>query len=213
MNKSTLKIKRGISKDEFSKAVETISDVYEQLTEQLQSLRNQCDDLQARLNDQYANDKEIVRLQEIIDEQDSELQYGFGITKEENEIITEWIKKHNLKEHGSETVYYGAIGGGMTYIFTPTSIGTVCKIKCSCGEEFCFRELWAEKVKYCRYCAYCISGDCFYCTCKEIELKRIDRVTNCKEFVLSEMGDVETGKQYKPRSTKEKQSEYQLKLF
>ena len=70
-------------------------------------------------------------------------------------------------------------------------------------------------MKYCRYCAYCISGDCFYCACKEIELKRIDRITNCKEFVLSEMGDDETGKQYKPRSTKEKQSEteYQLKLF
>ena len=108
MNESTLKIKRDISKDEFSKAIETISDVYEQFKEQLQSLRNQCDDLQAKLNDQYANDKEIVRLQKIIDEQDSELRYGFGITKEENEIITEWIKKHNLKEHGSETVYYGA---------------------------------------------------------------------------------------------------------
>ena len=130
MNESTLKIKRDISKDEFSKAIETISDVYEQFKEQLQSLRNQCDDLQAKLNDQYANDKEIVRLQEIIDEQNSELQYGFGITKEENEIITEWIKKHNLKKHGSEIVYYGAIGGGMTYIFVPTSIGTVGSCRC-----------------------------------------------------------------------------------
>ena len=68
-------------------------------------------------------------------------------------------------------------------------------------------------MKYCRYCAYCISGDCFYCTCKEIELKHINKSTNSLQFVLSEMGDVETGKQYKPRSTKEKQSEYQLKLF
>lgn len=63
------------------------------------------------------------------------------ILQEENKIITEWIKKHNLKKHGSETVYCGAIGGGMTYIFTPTSIGTVGKIRCSCGEEFCFRNL------------------------------------------------------------------------
>ena len=141
MNKSTLKIKRDISKDEFSKAVETISDVYEQLTEQLQSLRNQRDDLQARLNDQYANDKEIARLKEIIDEQDTELRNGFGITKEENNAITEWERKHNLEKHGSETVYYGAVGGGMTYIFVPTSIGTVCTVKCSCGEEFCFRDL------------------------------------------------------------------------
>ena len=141
MNRPILKIKRYIDKSKFSEAVEIINNGYEQLEERVHSLQTKCDDLQAKLNDQYANDKEIVRLQEIIDEQNSELQYGFGITKEENEIITEWIKKHNLKEHGSETVYYGAIGGGMTYIFTPTSIGTVCKVKCSCGEEFCFREL------------------------------------------------------------------------
>lgn len=127
--------------DTVSETVETINNVYEQLEEQIQSLKTKCEYLQVKLNDQYANDKEIVRLQEIIDEQDSELRYGFGITKEENEIITEWIKKHNLKEHGSETVYYGAIGGGMTYIFIPTSVGTVCKVRCSCGEEFCFRDL------------------------------------------------------------------------
>jgi hypothetical protein len=57
-------------------------------------------------------------------------------------------------------------------------------------------------MKYCRYCAFCIVGDCYYCTCKEKELNRIDRATNCKEFVLSELGDVETGKQYKPREKK-----------
>lgn len=124
-----------------SDAVETINNVYKQLEEQIQSLKTKCEDLQAKLNDQYANDKEIVRLKEIIDEQDTELRNGFGIVKEENDAITEWIKNHNAKKHGSETVYYGSIGGGMTYIFIPTSIGTVCKVKCSCGEEFCFRDL------------------------------------------------------------------------
>lgn len=57
-------------------------------------------------------------------------------------------------------------------------------------------------MKYCRYCAFCIVGDSYYCTCKEKVLNRVDRVTNCKEFVLSELGDVETGKQYKPREKK-----------
>ena len=141
MNRPVLKIAKHISKENFDRSIETVIQGYEQLEERLQSLKTKCDDLQARLNDQYANDKEIARLKEIIDEQDTELRNGFGITKEENNAITEWERKHNLEKHGSETVYYGAIGGGMTYIFVPTSIGTVCTVKCSCGEEFCFRDL------------------------------------------------------------------------
>lgn len=53
-------------------------------------------------------------------------------------------------------------------------------------------------MKYCRYCAFCIAGDCYYCTYHNKELRRIDRVTDCKEFVISELGDVETGNPYKP---------------
>ena len=141
MNRPALKTTKHISKENFDKSIETVIQGYEQLEERLQSLKTKCDDLQARLNDQYANDKEIARLKEIIDEQDTELRNGFGITKEENNAIAEWERKHNLEKHGSETVYYGAIGGGMTYIFVPTSIGTVCTVKCLCGEEFCFRDL------------------------------------------------------------------------
>lgn len=54
-------------------------------------------------------------------------------------------------------------------------------------------------MKYCRYCAYCILGDCYYCNFHEKVLPRIDKPTSCREFVLSELGDVETGKPYKPR--------------
>lgn len=57
-------------------------------------------------------------------------------------------------------------------------------------------------MKYCRYCAFCIAGDCYYCTCHDNVMHRIDRATNCKDFVVSEQGDVETGKQYKPRRKK-----------
>lgn len=130
-----------VYKEKFNKSVEGVIQAYTKLEEQVRLLRIKCNDLQAKLNNQYANDKEIVRLKEIIDEQDAELSYGFGITEEENKTIKEWTKNHNAKKHGSETVYYGSIGGGMTYIFIPTSVGTVCKVKCSCGEEFCFRDL------------------------------------------------------------------------
>ena len=59
-------------------------------------------------------------------------------------------------------------------------------------------------MKYCRYCSWCICGDPYYCGCHDKTLKRIDRATNCKEFVESELGDVETGRMYTPRPRKEK---------
>lgn len=54
-------------------------------------------------------------------------------------------------------------------------------------------------MKYCRYCAFCINGDAYYCTDRDKVLKSVDRPTNCPDFVMSEMGDVDTGKHYKPR--------------
>lgn len=67
--------------------------------------------------------------------------------------------------------------------------------------------------KYCRYCCYCISGDCYYCTEKKKVLGRVDRPVFCNDFVLSGLGDVDTGKQYQPRQTKEKPTTEQVSLF
>ena len=68
--------------------------------------------------------------------------------------------------------------------------------------------------QYCRYCAFCCYGDIPYCTehDKELTEKYIKRENHCADFVLSEMGDVETGKPYNPRR-KDKQNNYeQLKI-
>ena len=69
--------------------------------------------------------------------------------------------------------------------------------------------------KYCRYCAYCISGDCYYCTYYGKTLNRVDRAINCENFELSEMGDVDTGKPYTPREAKPQESDtiQQTSLF
>ena len=55
------------------------------------------------------------------------------------------------------------------------------------------------EARYCRYCAYCFGGDCYYCSHKDKVLKRVDVQTQCKDFVASLLGDVDTGKPYKPR--------------
>lgn len=55
------------------------------------------------------------------------------------------ILKVELLEHDKECIYTqptedglprtGAIGGRLTYSFTPTSIGTIATVKCACGYE------------------------------------------------------------------------------
>ncbi len=44
--------------------------------------------------------------------------------------ISEWDKEHKCTNKEQ-----GAIGGKLMYMFTPTSIGSVVKVRCSCGSE------------------------------------------------------------------------------
>lgn len=61
-------------------------------------------------------------------------------------------------------------------------------------------------MKYCRYCSFCLSGNGYYCNWHEKELSSSQayKPTNCNDFDLSELGCVDTGRQYKPRKKKEK---------
>ena len=54
--------------------------------------------------------------------------------------------------------------------------------------------------QYCRYCAFCVSGNGLWCTALEKELTEnyIKHTNTCKDFALSELGDVETGRKYQP---------------
>lgn len=66
--------------------------------------------------------------------------------------------------------------------------------------------------QYCRYCAFCFEGDGYHCSDKDTCLseRQIKRANTCKNFALSELGDVVTGKAYKPRVKTEKHYKGQL---
>ena len=70
--------------------------------------------------------------------------------------------------------------------------------------------------QYCRYCAYCIDGNGLYCTChdKILSESKIKSVNQCKDFTLTDMGDILTGRQYKPRKPRQynELKENQLRL-
>ena len=64
--------------------------------------------------------------------------------------------------------------------------------------------------KYHRYCAYCFEADDYRCS-NHPEGKQphwteeqVKRETSCRNFVLSDMGDVITGRKYHPRNNTRK---------
>ena len=82
----------------------------------------------------YANDELIFNgtyrfLTECL--QDGLKNTTFRLTEKEQKMAEEFEKNHRHKD-----VYKGAIGGHITYSFTPTSLGDAKMIKCgTCGEE------------------------------------------------------------------------------
>lgn len=73
--------------------------------------------------------------------------------------------------------------------------------------------------QYCKYCAYCVDGDAYYCTLKDIVLSesKVKRTNCCADYQYSVLGDVDSGKQYTPRKqrsiTDGKEAFEQLTLF
>lgn len=83
------------------------------------------------------------KIQELLTEIETLKKRGYGvfsITPEEQELIKVWKNQHIQEDHHGDS-YAGAIGGNWTYQFTPTSIGVIGEIKCSCGKKFTFRDL------------------------------------------------------------------------
>ena len=52
---------------------------------------------------------------------------AFGLSADQQRQHDEW--KHHC------STYAGAIGGRLSYVFTPTGLGTCVTVKCICGEE------------------------------------------------------------------------------
>jgi len=58
----------------------------------------------------------------------------FEINKDELLILEKWLLTHKCV-FSRDPLSAGAIGGRLSYKFTPTSIGMITVVTCLCGEE------------------------------------------------------------------------------
>lgn len=68
--------------------------------------------------------------------------YSFSITDKEQLKIKALLAVHDEKCKYAKS--RSAIGGRLSYVFTPTTIGTIAFIKCSCGEKIEFQDPWDD---------------------------------------------------------------------
>ena len=59
----------------------------------------------------------------------------FLMSDDEEKAAKEWFDLHLKTKHKGKAPYTGAAGGGLSYEFTPTGIGTCIVVRCMCGAE------------------------------------------------------------------------------
>lgn len=127
--------------NDVEKSLKTIKEALESKDKTIETLRKENN----YLKNEYDKDKEIAKLKQQLEEARKDNRRGFPISEAEDKAITEWqeahIKKKHWDKHHNCPKSFGAIGGNFTYEFTPTSIGIIGTVKCSCGESFDFQEL------------------------------------------------------------------------
>lgn len=99
-----------------------------------------------KLRDEKYKDNELLRMEVELKSMKEDYYRGFPISEEEQKSIREWMDKHDEEVHHARTLgdklkLGGCCGGRYTYKFTPTSIGTIGTVKCSCGAEFTFQDI------------------------------------------------------------------------
>ena len=99
-----------------------------------------------KLKDEHFKDKSIAKMSQELKKATDDLYRRFPISEKEMESINIWKKKHEIEKHGLVTEKMrmksqGCCGGKYTFEFIPTSIGTVGRVKCSCGDSFTFQDL------------------------------------------------------------------------
>lgn len=115
---------------------ESIENILQALREKFSRQEKEIEQLRlenAKLKSGIWKEEEMARLKDENDRMKEEYYRGFPISKEEKAMIDEFKSQHQG--------YYGAIGGGFTYQFIPTSIGMSGTIFASNGDKLDFREL------------------------------------------------------------------------
>lgn len=100
------------------------------------------------LQDEHYKDKRLQELTEELNKVRADARRGFSISEEESEAIAAWQKKHDTEVHDNPKQYHGASGGGYSYRFYPTGLGTIGQCVCSQCDRYAFVKSEGDSKKH-----------------------------------------------------------------
>lgn len=121
---------------------------------------NEAEEIKTRANEKIKQyEEEInadVRVQELtaqLKKAKDDLYRGFGISENEEKAISDWKEKHDIEQHGLNTLDKklragGAISGRYHYEFHPTSIGVAADCICGSCQNKAFIESQGDRERY-----------------------------------------------------------------
>lgn len=130
--------------EDVEKYLNTLKVNFERKRNLEQQLRNRIQELE----DEHYKDKHLQELKEKLETARADIRRGFSISAKESEAIAAWKEEHDTNEHGNPNQYHGASGGGYSYEFYPTGIGTFSRCICSSCSNRAFREAEGDIKKY-----------------------------------------------------------------
>ncbi len=117
--------RKGIKVPPIDELVESLRLKFKDQEEELARVRKENE----KLKSEHYKEEELSKLSEEVNSLRRRLFRGFELTKEEDEQITNWAFNHDC------------LRPMLKYEFTPTGIGIVGVVSCSCGKKFTFRDL------------------------------------------------------------------------
>jgi hypothetical protein len=125
-----------VRKRSIDEICDDLKETYNIQEERITTLEEELD----KLRNEKWKDKQLQEMKKDYDEMQKAIWRGFPISEEEGKAINEWSDNH-IKEKHLKSGYILPKGACYKYIFTPTSIGIVGEVECSCGEKFVFQDL------------------------------------------------------------------------
>lgn len=113
----------------FDDIIESLTVRYKDTLSRVDYLENQV----IKFKDEHFEETELGKLKEERDKFRKLYYQSFYLTDEEKERIEQWRKEHEKTD--KEHCHY------QTYCFTPTELGIIGVVKCSCGKDYTFKEL------------------------------------------------------------------------
>lgn len=125
----------------------------EELQQLLHDMRRDVTTIQKMydaLNDEKWKDTELTLMKFEKNLAIKERNLGFPLTEEEHNRAIEWQKTHDTKVHNNPTHYHGVSGGGFTWCFHPTGLGTACDCICVSCQSKAIKEAGKDWYKHCQ---------------------------------------------------------------